>query len=147
MTRIEQQKKKLEEEQKLIKSLQHHEITSEQKGEFRKTSFWKNKRKYIFNKQKIDPITLSPLTKTYHLHHERLNSLFYTDLDDNYLLGLNNKSHDAIHWGYTQYCKDKNFLERYCNEIKRMYELNNGKDVKDFNIATKKKKEKKNDRH
>lgn len=39
-----------------------------------------------------------------------------------------------IHWLYTQYCKDPKSLDRIIAIIKTMYELNDGKDVKDFKL-------------
>lgn len=37
-----------------------------------------------------------------------------------------------LHWAYTQMCKDKDFIKRFEDALNMMYEINGGKDVKDF---------------
>jgi selenophosphate synthetase-related protein len=55
-----------------------------------------------------------------------------TDLNREHCLALNPQSHDTLHWAYTQMCKDKEFVNRFVELLNKMYEINGGKDVKDF---------------
>lgn len=145
MTRQQQKEKKLEEEKQFIDSIKNKQIDGETKNKFRKTSFWKEFRKKHFIKEikklkngkekiipNVDEVTLRPLTKYFDLHHLNLNSQNYTNLDDSQFKALNSKTHECIHWFYSEYCKDSSFKDRFLNVIELMYKINNGKDVKDF---------------
>lgn len=145
MTRQQQKEKKLEEEKEFVESIKDKLIDGETKTKFRKTSFWKEFRKKHFIKEQkklkngkikdipnIDEVTLRPLTKYYDLHHLNLNSQHYTELDDSNFKALNPKTHECIHWFYSEYCKDPSFRERFLDVIDLMYKINDGKDVKDF---------------
>ena len=128
-----------------IKKLDGKCICKEEKNWFRNTHVWKDFRKtfetagvkkFKNGKEKpikaVDPVTLNPLTKRFNLHHLDLNPRNYTKLKRENFLALNSETHDTVHWLYTQYCKDPKSLDRMIAIIKKMYELNNGKDVKDF---------------
>lgn len=145
MTRQQQKEKKIEDEKKFIESIKNKQIDGETKNKFRKTSFWKEFRKKHFIKEikklkngkekiisNVDEVTLRPLTKYFDLHHLNLNSQNYTNLDDSQFKSLNSKTHECIHWFYSEYCKDPTFKDRFLNVIELMYKINNGKDVKDF---------------
>lgn len=146
MTRDELKKKHLEEELEKINSLKNKNITQEEKGWFRTTKTWKNFRdsfeiagikQFKNGKAKpvkaTDPLTGNPLKKGWQLHHLDLNSANYTELIRENFEALNPQSHDVLHWCYTQMCKDPKFIERLTDLLNRMYEINSGKDVKDFN--------------
>lgn len=145
MTRQQQKEKKLEEEKQFIESIKNKKIDSETKNKFRKTSFWKDFRKRHFIKEikklkngkekiipNVDEVTLRPLTKYFDLHHLDLNSQNYTNLEESKFKALNSKTHEYIHWFYAEYCKDPTFKDRFLAVIDLMFEVNNGKDVKDF---------------
>lgn len=145
MTREERKLAFLAEEQKQIKKLDNKLICKEEKNWFRNTHVWKDYRKtfefdgvkkFKNGKEKpiraLDPVTKNPLAKRFNLHHMDLNPKHYTHLVRENFLAVNSETHDTIHWLYTQYCKDPKSLDRIIAIIKTMYELNDGKDVKDF---------------
>lgn len=145
MTRVELKQKHLEEENQKIESLKGKVLSEEDKNWFRRTKAWVEFRKTFENvgtkkfkngKEKpikaTDFLTGNPLKKGFNLHHMRLDSRLYTDLDSEYFIPLNMQSHDVIHWIHTQRCKDPDFMKRLVELSDRMYEINEGKDVKDF---------------
>lgn len=130
MTRQEKHEEKLKKEKELIDSIKGQKIDGKQKAEFRKTEIWKNFRKLFDGK--IDYITQKKLPKKYNLHHMRLDSRFYTDLNEDNFEPMLNSVHDFIHWLYGYYRKDKSILDRIKDILDKMVSLNDGKDVKDF---------------
>lgn len=70
---------------------------SEIKNAVRKTKEWKEFRKHLIEKQKIDPITKNKLTKGCNVHHMDLNVEHYGNLIDENFVVLNRNSHDLIH--------------------------------------------------
>lgn len=67
------------------------------KNAVRKTKEWKEFRKHLIEKQKIDPITKKKLTKGCNVHHMDLNVEHYGNLIDENFVVLNRNSHDLIH--------------------------------------------------
>ena len=145
MTREELKQKRLNEEKEKIDSLKGKILNQEEKSWFRTTHAWVDFRKTfevdtykeLKNGKKkpikaVDYLTGNPLKKGYQLHHMDLNSEHYTDLIREHFIPLNPQSHDTLHWAYTQMCKDKDFINRFVDLLNKMYEINNGKDVKDF---------------
>lgn len=112
------------------------------KTNFRQTKAWKDFRKKMmfFDKplksgktQKVkacDDLTGSKLTALYNLHHMRVCRTMeeYKDLNPAYFLRLNNKSHEFLHWAYSQFIKDPKFLERLNHYLNLMALLNEGQD-------------------
>lgn len=145
MTREELKQKRLNEEKEKIDSLKGKILNQEEKSWFRTTHTWVDFRKTfevdtykeLKNGKKkpikaVDYLTGNPLKKGYQLHHMDLNSQHYTDLIREHFIPLNPQSHDTLHWAYTQMCKDKDFINHFVDLLNKMYEINNGKDVKDF---------------
>lgn len=145
MTRAERNQQFLLEEQKRIESLKGKVIHKEDKNWFRTTHTWKDFRetfKYVGEKvfkngkkkpiKAKDPFTGNDLVKAFQLHHMDLNPEHYTDLIPEHFLACNPNTHDIIHDLYTQYCKDQSSLDRLFDIVKKMYEINQGKDVKNF---------------
>lgn len=145
MTREEKKKEKLKLENEFIQSIKGKYLNKLLKDEFRKTQFWLNFRKSFYilgikilknGKAKeiinIDYFTGSKLAKRFNLHHLNLDSHFYTELERENFIPLNQQSHDCLHWFYTQTCKDKDFEKRFLEIIHKMQKLNYYKDVKDF---------------
>lgn len=145
MTREELKQQHLKEENDKIESLKGKVLNEEEKSWFRRTKAWTEFRKKFENsgektfkngKKKpikaTDYLTGNPLKKGYNLHHMSLNPRTYTDLNPENFIPLNCQSHDVLHWIHTQRCKDPEFLNRLIKLSNRMYELNEGKDVKDF---------------
>lgn len=147
MTRDEQRLLKEQKEKEFIESIKDKRITQEEKKKYRTTDIWKNFRKSFYiigqkvlknGKKKdiigVDFLTHSKLSKNFNLHHKKLSSDKYTEIEnrDNFV-SLNQESHECTHWFYTQMCKDRTFEERFLSLIHEMGELNDWKDVKDFN--------------
>lgn len=145
MTRQERKQFLLQEELKKIESLKGVCIHKEEKNWFRTTHTWKDfretfrydgEKEFKNGKKKPikakDPFTGNDLAKSFQLHHMDLDPKNYTELNPEHFLGCNPNTHDLIHDIYTQYCKDPSSLDRLVDIIKKMYEINQGKDVKDF---------------
>lgn len=94
--------------------------TIDPKVQFRRSKEWKTFRNKIKKKQKIDPITGSPLTKTCNCHHLNLNPKHYTDIEkeENFVC-LNSTTHAVIHWFYGDSKNRKDWKTR----IKRVIEF------------------------
>lgn len=93
---------------------------SDPKVTFRRSKEWQTFRNTIKKKQKKDPVTGSPLTKGFNLHHLDEDPKNYTDIsDDSHFVGLNSMSHSVLHflWGDAQH--RNNWKER----IERLKEL------------------------
>ena len=76
--------------------------TVDKKTVFRRSKEWKEFRIKIRKHHKKDPITGSPLNKSYNLHHLDENPEHYSDIsDESHFIGLNSTSHSVIHyiWG------------------------------------------------
>lgn len=102
-------------------------IDSSLKNKFRRGKPWLNFRSDKRKEQKIDPITLKPLTKKANCHHMDLDSEHYFDLSDsNKYLMLNNGTHTIVHKCYEYYRKDKDFIRRLESVLEEMYLINNG---------------------
>lgn len=145
MTRAEQKEKKLQEEEKFIKSIEGKLVDGKQKQAFRKTQAWKDfRRKFYIKEQKKlkngktkdipndDPITLKPLSKTFNLHHMDLDPHHYTNLDEENFVAIGTQAHEVLHWLYGYYRKDPAILDRLKILLDKMRRLNNGKDIRDY---------------
>ena len=132
MTRAEQKKEKLKKEQEFIKSCKGKYLNQQEKSKFRETTFWKEFRKGLKEKRKVDAITGRKLTKTWNCHHERFDSRLYTDLNDDYFLCLNNQMHDLLHVCVSETIKNPQFMKRLSEVVYYHIRLNNNKDVRDF---------------
>lgn len=91
------------------------------KKKVRSTKAWKEFREVIRATQKKDPITLSRLTKSFHLHHCDLDANNYDKYNEDNMLGLNSRSHDVVHFFFN--IKDKNGNRDYKNAIKRLIKV------------------------
>ena len=132
MTRLERKQLIEQKEKKFIESIKVQKIDGKIKAEFRKTDNWKNFRKYIHDKYKVDYLTKRKLTKTWNCHHERFDPKLYTDLNEEFFLPLNNQQHDVLHVVISETIKDPTYLDRLCELVHKHIKLNDGKDVKDF---------------
>lgn len=132
MTREEQKKEKLKKEKQFIESVKGKALNQQEKSKFRETTVWKDFRKELKEKRKVDAITGRKLTKTWNCHHERFDSRLYTDLNDNYFLCLNNQMHDLLHVCVSETIKNPQFMKRLSEIVDYHIRLNNNKDVRDF---------------
>lgn len=97
------------------------------KTKLRSSKAWKDKRKMFKKEQKVDPITLKPLTNRFNLHHRDLNENHYTDLsNDDHFVAYNPVTHDMIHFLYNVVKRDGNYtvLDRIYLELLKMVEIN-----------------------
>ena len=132
MTREEQKKEKLKKEKEFIESCKGKYLNQQEKSKFRETTVWKEFRKKLKEKRKVDAITGRKLTKTCNCHHERFDSKLYTDLNDNYFLCLNNQMHDLLHICVSETIKNPQFMKRLSKIVDYHIRLNDNKDVRDF---------------
>ena len=123
-------RKKKREELDFVKSLKDKAITSEEKGKFRKTSFWKDFKKSF--DAKFDFISGRKMPKKWQLHHMDLNPKNYTHLKKSNFIPLNGETHSIVHYIYGIYRKDKDVLKRLKFILDKMAKLNNGLDVCDY---------------
>lgn len=125
---------KLKKEQEFIKSIKGQQIDGKIKAKFRLTSVWKTFRKFMQDKYKVDFLTHRKLKRGWQLHHMNFLPTAYTDLNEECFICLNPQQHDVIHTIYSEYVKDTSYLDRLIDLIKKHYELNDGKDIKDLKI-------------
>lgn len=75
--------------------------TTDPKVVFRRSKVWQTFRTKLKKKQKVDPITGSPLVKGYNCHHRCFDPKEYTNIEDeNRFVCLNNMSHEILHFVY-----------------------------------------------
>lgn len=101
--------------------------TQKMKTKLRNSKAWKDKRKIFKKDQKIDPITLKPLTNHFNLHHRNLNEKDYCDLsNDGHFVALNPTSHDLVHFLFNIVKREQSYdvLDRIKIELQKMAEIN-----------------------
>lgn len=105
-------------------------VTQDTKTKFRRTQAWKKLRDKIRKEQKVDPITLKPLSVTFNLHHMNVDPLKYTDISQpDHFLGLNSSTHDMVHllWGDASKRKDwRSMVIRLIKILRLMDKLYSG---------------------
>lgn len=97
------------------------------KTKFRKTARWKNFRKELKKKQKVDPITGSRLTTSAQCHHLCLKLEEYEVIGEDRQIMCNNLSHDIIHFFFGDENKRHDWRKRVENLVsilERMEALN-----------------------
>lgn len=104
---------------------------NEEKKKFRQTKEWKCFREKMKDR-KVDALTLSKLRKGWSLHHLDLDAMNYGNLDEDHFVCLNNKSHDAVHFLYNYYKKDRKVLDRLKSILDKMIEINGVNNEQDF---------------
>lgn len=94
------------------------------KRNFRASKKWKDFRKKMKEKQKVDFITGKPLYAGFNLHHLDLDEKHYEDIsnEDNFIC-LNRKSHDLIHFLF-RYKEWRQLLKNIETLLERMEKLN-----------------------
>ena len=95
-------------------------MTSKDKKKFRQTVAWKNYREQRRETDKVDALTLRPLSKTFQLHHLDLNDENYTLLSEDRQICLNQKSHETVHHLISYYKKDPEILDRLKEILDKM---------------------------
>lgn len=100
-------------------------MTKEQKhkSKFRQTSKWKNWRKYLKGKRKVDAVTGKPLLKGWNLHHCDMNDAHYENLVEDNFECLNKASHEMIHWLF-RYKNWRELLTNIYRILEKMEKLN-----------------------
>ena len=98
--------------------------TQNKKSKFRSTSAWKNFRKKMKEKQKVDFITGKPLYAGFNLHHLDLDEKHYEDIsnEDNFVC-LNKTSHETIHWLF-RYKNWRQLLKNIETLLEKMEKIN-----------------------
>ena len=74
-------------------------MNAAERKKFRYSEAWKNFRKKLMEKQKVDPITGNKLSKIANCHHLSLDENKYDDIsnEDNFVM-LSKLSHDCVHF-------------------------------------------------
>lgn len=101
--------------------------TQKMKTKLRNSKAWKGMRKRFKKDQKIDPITLKPLTNRFNLHHRDLDETHYCILsNDDHFVALNPTSHDLVHFLYNIVKREQSYdvLDRIKVELQKMAEIN-----------------------
>lgn len=97
---------------KIKKPIKKKKVTQDEKTKFRRSKAWRELRDKIRDKQKVDPITEKPLSRTYNLHHGDLNPDNYTNIsDETHFVGLNSTSHELLHFVYGDSRTKKNWRD------------------------------------
>lgn len=98
---------------------------SSDKAHFRESKKWKDFRKALIERDKVDYITKSKLNARANCHHVDMSSDNYEDLShpENFVM-LNKRTHVMIHMLFTYYKKDPAILDRIKYLLDRMVELN-----------------------
>lgn len=100
-------------------------LTQKEKTKFRATKEWKCFRKQLKEEQKVDPLSLRPLTKTCNCHHRDLDAAHYTDISNKeHFVMVNNYTHKCLHYLYNIYKNDKDVIKRLELELEKMYKIN-----------------------
>lgn len=97
------------------------------KRKVRSSKEWKELRHKMKSSQKLDPLTLRPLTSGFNLHHRDLDEKNYADLrDTSHFVCLNKMSHDVLHFAYnvSKRIGIDEFLDALRNEIQTMVDIN-----------------------
>ena len=132
MTKEERKYLKDLEEKRFVESIKGQKIDGKTKGKFRLTKIWKEFRKFMRDKFKVDYLTHRKLNKTFNLHHMKFNPRFYTELNEKHFRCYNSNTHDVLHWLVSETIKDPTFMQRITDEVNLHIQLNERKDVKDF---------------
>ncbi len=95
------------------------------KRKVRASPEWTELRETVKDEQKVDPISMRPLSKSFGLHHLSQDDNYYNDLERNRFVGLNDYSHRCIHYLYDIVQREGDFevLERIRLIIERMQDL------------------------
>lgn len=101
--------------------------TQKMKAKLRNSKAWKDFRKWFKKEQRIDPITLKPLTNHFNLHHRDLDETHYYDLSNyDHFVALNPTSHDLVHFLFNIVKREQSYdvLDRIRIELQKMSEIN-----------------------
>lgn len=95
-----------------------------QKTKFRQSTKWKDFRKEMKQKNKVDFLTQKPLYSGWNLHHLDLNEANYEKIEneENFCC-LNRLSHEFIHWLF-RYKDWREILKRIYELLEKMESIN-----------------------
>lgn len=87
---------------------------SKEKQKFRQSAKWKKFRLYLKKESNgIDFVTQKKLLKGFQLHHKDMRVENYKNITDSKrFLPCNKRTHEFIHFAYTYYKDDAEFLKR-----------------------------------
>lgn len=95
------------------------------KRKVRASAEWADLREYIRDEQKIDPISMRPLSRSFNLHHLSQDERYYDDLSRDRFVGLNEYSHRCVHYLHDIVVRegDYNVFERLQLIIQQMIDI------------------------
>jgi hypothetical protein len=103
-----------------------HSKAQTMKTKFRRSSRWLKFRRYMKATQKTDPITGSPLSPTFSVHHCDLREEHYEDVSDSErFIGLNPQTHETVHFLYQAHCGWRSAVMNLIRILKRMDRCSN----------------------
>lgn len=95
------------------------------KRKVRASAEWADLRNLIRDEQKIDPISMRPLSRSFNLHHLSQDERYYDDLSRDRFVGLNEYSHRCVHYLYDIVARegDYNVFDRLKQIIEEMQRI------------------------
>lgn len=90
------------------------------KRKVRASPEWADLRDLVRDEQKIDPISMRPLSRSFNLHHLSQDADYYNDLSPSRFVGLNDYSHRCCHYLYDIVIREGDF--EVLNRIKLIIE-------------------------
>lgn len=108
-----------------MKFKRNHSKAQAEKTRFRRSARWTKFRRRMKAKQKIDPITGSPLAPTCSVHHLDLREANYEDIsDETRFVALNAQSHETIHFLWQAHGGWRNAVLSLIRILKSMERIN-----------------------
>lgn len=99
---------------------------SKEKQKFRQSAKWKKFRAYLKKECKgTDFITQKKLLKGFQVHHKDMRLENYQNLTNaDRFLCCNKRTHEFIHFAYTYYLQDPEFIDRLKSVLDDMVQFN-----------------------
>lgn len=95
------------------------------KTKFRRTAKWTKFRRHVKAKQKVDPITGSPLAPTCSVHHLDMREANYENLEDEtHFVAVNPQSHETVHFFWQARCGWRRAVLGLIRILKDMEKIN-----------------------
>lgn len=107
----------------MYKSKSKQTAESKAKAKFRRTAKWKNFRKMLKKKRKVDFVTQKPLLKGFQVHHANMQLGMYNVLDEDEYYTLSKTSHEVVHWLF-RYTDWRDMLNRLYTILEHMERVN-----------------------
>ena len=102
-----------------------HSKAQTAKTKFRRSAKWIKFRRNIKARQKLDPVTGSPLANTCSVHHLDLRAENYENLsEETHFVALNSQSHETVHFLWQAHCGWRKAVISLVSILKAMERIN-----------------------